>query len=329
MSPESTKTVVLPPKASRDEQPLLVLWGTFSGSRDNLAGAVYLELSPADAEIRKLALSLFDSEASLSDFNPTQKPLAFRQQVQDKSGINGDVTRSDRKLVEDAFKGFIVNEDRLSEFESILHEESESDFGGAMERLVSRIIRKGSKNYNFSGQALPADELTRDTTGEPEEKDTATPDKGKDTKEEKDVNYHRISIVTIPLKGIEPVDLVPGEEIYVRAIGELAGKFPDELQADRDEQMTEPIEAAVEAVDLEPNLPANFDGQPEDYVGVKVDIPGQFHGEGFVYEKETVKPVGSLEKESESLDPVMVSSVFFGVGLLFVTLAGVAYYLFG
>ncbi len=330
MCAQASKVSVLPPRGSEEDNPLFLLWGTFSGQRENLAGAVYLEIRPEEQSFRGFSLSLFNNEEEISDFNTAAKPLSFQQDVQAKSGVHGDVTHSTEKLVKDSFKEFFFGEDNFSRLGEILRRQEEQEFKSLVGELLSRVIRKGTKSFNVNGQSLPPGALEKGTNGKIKEQDSEDlREKSKNREAEKDVNYHRISIVTIPLKGIEPTDLVPGDEIYVRVVGELSEQFPDELQSERHDKATKPIEAAVESVEIDPKLPGDFDGQSDDYVEVKVNIPGNFHGNGFVYKKETVKPVGELKKDEDGLDIFLISSIFFGLGMIFILLAIAAYYIFG
>jgi len=324
------KTNVLPPNISGSEPPLSVIWGTFEGKSEHIAGAVYLEMETTRDDFRTVNLALYDSPNGLSGITTGSDPLAFQQQVKARQGHHGDITASGYKLAQDSFKEFLFKKGTRSEIEKALKEQDTKAFDELIDQMLSNIIRKGRKDFTFAGQAVSKKALSRSMGKKPKEEgvDLAS-DSGQRSEAETDVTYHRVSIVTIPLKGVDPTDLLNGDEIYVRALGSIVKKFPEELHSEKYDEATKPIEARVEGVELNPNLPADFDGQAEDYVEIKVEVPGGIYGRGFVFKEETVRAKNRQNKEESGMDPYMIAGLFFGIGAILTILAIVAYYLFG
>ncbi len=323
-------TNILAPNITGSEPPLSVIWGTFEGKSEHMAGAVYLEMEPSRDDFRTVNLALYDSPSGLSGITPGSDPLAFQQQVKARQGFHGDITSSGFKLAQESFKEFLFSKGNRGEVEEALKEQDTETFNELTDQMISNIIRKGKKDFTFSGQAVTQKALSRSMGKKPKEEGVDVEGgSGQQSSDEKDVNYHRVSVVTIPLKGVDPTELMGGDEIYVRALGSIVEKFPEDLHSEKYDEATKPIEARVEGVELNPNLPPDFDGQSEDYVEIKVEIPGGIYGRGFVFKEETVRAKNIQNQDDSGMDPQMIAGLFFGLGAILTTLAIVAYYLFG
>ncbi len=138
----------------------------------------------------------------------------------------------------------------------------------------------------------------------------------------------RVSIVTAQHSGVNPKNLTAGDQIYVRVVGPAAEHFPEHLQSERFEHATQPLESRVEAVRLSPDLPPDIDGNPENYVEIRVNITGGFNGRGYVYKDDRVKGK-DLEESSDSSTSYLAALVFLGLGIITLLLAVLAFHIFG
>ena len=141
-------------------------------------------------------------------------------------------------------------------------------------------------------------------------------------------DYPRVSIVTTATRGIDPKNLSAGDQIYVRVVGPASAEFPEELQSDHYENATGPLESRVEAVRLSPELPSDIDGNPENYVEIRVNIPGGYNGHGFVYKEDKIKGKNS-DQDENSKTSYLAAVIFLGLGTIIIFLAIFALYMFG
>lgn len=307
------------------EAPVSLVWGTFSGSKEKLYGAVYFEVVPGRSNFKKFTLALYETSAEISDLSPGNDPLAFKEQVKSREGPGGNITQSDFKLVHNSFEEFIFDQDNLPGFISAIEDRNESALDELLDRLVSRFIRKGDMNYSISAESVPKEELS---TSNNADKTEQAGEESVDEKEE-EVSRHRVSVSTSPLDGIPPEELTPGDQIYVRAVGSVASEFPEELQSEEYDQATEPLLGDVEGIEASPDLPPDFDGEVDDYISVEVSLPGGLPGCGYVFKEERVKAKENEDKDSDGVTTSTIAAAFFGTGGLFVLLALIAYYIFG
>jgi len=310
-------------KITDDSPPSAALWGTFRGLKENMAGAFYAEIAPGKNDFEKFGLALFSDFSNLQDFNLTTSPIAFRNKVEKRFGPHGELKKSDMNMAYGTFENFLLDPSKKDELLNWLRENNRENIIDFFDQLITNIIRKGKIKFNISGMLFTPGEL------EPEKSKAKEKKKKKQRREssEEQHSYHRLSIVTIPLKGVSPGELQPGDEIYVRAMGKIASKFPDSLQSEKYDDTTVPLEATVESITMQPQLPADHDGNPEDYIEIKVRLENNLYGRGFVYKDETVKTVH--EPEDDDSDIMIIVGIFIasGVALMLLTLA--AWMIFG
>ncbi|MGM0381638.1 MAG: hypothetical protein ACQEP7_06590, partial [bacterium] len=209
-----------------------------------------------------------------------------------------------------------------------LENKNEKELVDFFDHLVTAIVRKGKIKFDISAKLFTPGELEEKQSDSSEEDEEKSSHSTSDSSAEEAHNYHRLSIVTIPLKGVKPSELQPGDEIYARAIGEVAKKFPESLQSDKYDEATVPIESTVKAIAMEPQLPADHDGDIEDYIEIKVKLENGIFGKGFVYREETVKTVHDLEDDEDS-DVIFIVGIFIASGFALMFLALAAWMIFG
>jgi len=317
------------PEITGNQAPIAVIWGTFRGPKVHMHGALYLEVETEKEQIKRFNLALFDEAEPLSTYDPQDRPLLFQQSVTKKSGANDEITQSDFDMVKINIEKYVANEANHADLFKFLEENDKKEFNKWVHDLLSTFIRKGKLNFDINGQLTSQKALSRsmkaamsERHGRSEGEQTGEEESG----DEETETCHQLSIVTLPIRGIPPDELMPGEEIYVRALGAVVEHFPDELRSERYDFATIPIEATVESVKSDPDLPSSYEGEPENYYEVIARFGKGEKGKGFIYKSEKIKPVYLPE---ENTSPDRMIPILLGGGLLASILALIAFFIFG
>jgi hypothetical protein len=316
------------PEITGDQPPIAVIWGIFKGPKVHMHGALYLEIESENVQLKRFNLALFDTEEPLSTYDPQDRPLLFQQSVTKKSGANDEITQSDFDMVKINIEKYIANEAKHADLFKFLEETDKKEFNKWVHDLLSTFIRKGKLVFDINGQLTSQKALSRSMKAAMTERHGRSEGElaeGEEAEEETET-YHQLSVVTLPIRGIPPDELIPGEEIYVRALGAVVEHFPDELRSDRYEFATIPIEATVESVKSDPDLPSSYEGEPENYYEVIARFGKGEKGKGFIYKSEKIKPVHISE---DNIKPDRIIPILLGVGLLASILSLIAFFIFG
>ncbi len=159
----------------------------------------------------------------------------------------------------------------------------------------------------------------------PAEREKTRPMDNKETDKEEDIFYYPLSTCHLPVYGIPPEELAPGDKIYGRVKGELVENFPESLQSARLENTTISLETTVEKIRPVQELPSEFEGDPEDYYRIDVRFLGDKMGTGLVYKDSKLKP---LQVPEQSVQPGVTVPILIGVGLLLGLIGGLSYVFF-
>ncbi|MFP4687803.1 MAG: hypothetical protein ACLFN5_06840 [bacterium] len=314
------------PDIAGDEEPLAVLWGTFYGQKEKVGGAFYLEVVSDRTTFHTQKFALFDNKGDMSSLSASDSALMFRQAVQKKEGANNSLKKSDYDLCREVFREYIFKKKNTGELKNYISNSDTSELTNFFDRLFSNYIRKGQLEFDVSCQLISPGKLENSMGAAMRNKGESV-QKEKSSSGEKSAHYHRISLVTSPLKGRSPGEINPGDELYVRAIGSIASKFPDDLQSEKYENTTVPLEATVEAVKGNPSLPADYDGNSADYVEIDVIFGNGNHGRGYAYKDERIKMVHEVMEEVTGV-PIL-GRVLLASGLTLALLAVIAWIIIG
>ncbi|MFP4687167.1 MAG: hypothetical protein ACLFN5_03555 [bacterium] len=321
-------TQIRQPEITGDSPPVAVIWGIFSGPREHIHGSFYLELDPGREQFKRFNLALYDNAAALSAFDPRDRPLLFQQSVIKNNGPNGETTQTDFDMIKTSIEKYIFGSDRRDNLYDFLENFAEKEFDKWIHDLLSTFIRKGKLEFDINGQLSSQKSLSRSMKGALAEKHgrgEGAAAQEQEEEKEKEI-YHKISIVTLPIHGIPPDELMPEEDIYIRALGAVVEHFPEELRSERYDFATIPLEAVVESVKANPDLPPAYEGNPENYYEITVRFGKGEKGRGFVYKSERIKPVYLPE---EDIQPDRLIPILLGTGLLASILSLIAFFIFG
>ncbi len=328
--PVEASVSVETPQLVGDEPPLLVGWGTFSSPTEKLYGAFYFEqMSDDEAGFRTLNLALFDTDEKLQNFDMQDKPLLFQQTFERVTSISGEVTQADHKQARESVKKFLREPEKKSElWQSVENFDNDS----AQEwfyRLISSIIPKGKLNYSVKIQLITQKALSRSMKGALAEKHRRSAGEDEDEEEDELKSEHLLSVLTIPFKGAPPESLQSEDEIYVRALGAISSELPEELQSEKYDFASKPLEATVLGVGVADKLPPTYEGNPDDYYEVKASFWDGEIGSGYIFKDERVKMVNMPEEDDESSFDLTLIPYFIGIGIILISLAVAAYMIFG
>ncbi len=264
----------------------------------------------------------------MDEFSPSDSFALFSQDVKKREGANNSLKQSDFDLCREVFREYIFKKKNVGALRTAITKSKESDLVDLFDQLFSNFIRKGRLEFDVSCQLVSESELNKSAKNSKRGAGGENKKSNSDSSEREDEkHYHRVSLVTSPLKGNSPHELNPGDEIYVRAVGSVAEKFPDEMQSEKYDNTTVPLEAVVEAVKSNPSLPADYDGNSSDYMEAEVRFGKKNFGRGFVYKDERIKMV--FDDEPSGGDGSLVARILLGGGLTLAVLAVIAWAMFG
>ncbi|GEM_PF-3235081 len=327
--PVEANVSVETPQLVGDEPPLLLGLGTFSSPTEKLYGAFYFEQMSNDDGFRALNLSLFDTAEKLQSFDMQDQPLLFQQTFERVAAVAGEVTQADHKQARESVKKFLNEAEKRSQLWHFVENFDEENVQDWFYQLISSIIPKGKLNYNARTQLITRKALSRSMKGALTEKHRRSEDGDEDEKDEKLESEHLVSIITIPFKGVAPKSLQNDDEIYVRALGGISAELPDELQSEKYDFASKPLEATVLGVGVADKLPPTYEGNPEDYYEIKARFWDGEIGSGYVFKDERVKMVNMPEEDNDSGIDLTLVPYFIGIGIILVTIALAAFMIFG
>ncbi len=306
-----------------DESPVVVLWGNFGGNRTDYCGALYAEIKPDKNSLKEFSLALFEDNDLPDNFIPRNDPLQFQRSVKKKEGPNGEVLDSDFNSAKGNLKNYLSNISNQESLDEYVNSEDEAGIKTWLQDLITSDILKGEVFFNFNVQLFSRTTLARSLS---KKKSTSKQKKEAGEKEDEDEKfYHELTICSLPVHGISPDELDPGELIYVRVTGNKVKEFSASLQSARHEDATVPLEASVKKVKPSPELPQNYDGDPGDYYKIVAQFLGDKVGFGFVYKESKVKPLKLSDKAAK---PDVLVPVLVGAGVFLGLLGGLAYIIF-
>jgi hypothetical protein len=322
------KVNIREPNITDDKEPMIVSWGKFYGLKEKTGGAFYFDIPAGETDFNNLLIALFEKKGKVDEFSSSNPPSTFSRMVEKREGANNSLKQSAFDLCREVFKEYIFKRKNNGRLRTILLKSKKSELVDFFDELFSNYIRKGKLEFDVSAQLVSENELNNSVEKLMQDDDAANKKSNSGSSEkESEKNYHRVSLVTSPLKGLSPHELNPGDEIYIRALGGIATKFPDEMQSEKYDNTTVPLEAVVEAIQSNPSLPSDYDGNSADYVEVRTCFGNKNFGRGFVYKEERIKPVHTAEESSG--DGSLVPRILLAVGLTLAVLAVIAWVMFG
>lgn len=322
------------PQLLGDEAPLLVGWGKFEGPAEKLYGALYFEIDRKIEHFKAFNLAVSNEPEKFENFNPQDQPLLFQQNFDQVPEFSGELKQADYTQAAESIKKFAWDTDKQQMLWEAVESFDKETVYDWWYRLLSSVVMKGKLDFEAGCQLITQKALSRSMGGALEENRKDDSEREGEEGEGDEEDLHFISLVTAPFKGIAPEEVEPGDEIYVRATGSVAKQFPEEMQSDRYDFATVPIEAQVVGVGETTELPPSYEGKPENYFKIKANFGGAENGqaevgEGYIYKDEKVKPAFEIEEEGGVKINYKLVAFFIGLGIICITLSVAAYWIFG
>ncbi len=316
------------PQLLGDAEPFLVGWGKFEGPVEKIFGGIYFEISPEIDHFKSFNLGLFDEPEKLDNFSVPDKPILFQQAFDNLPEVSGELSQTDHKQATESVKNFVWDSDNQQKLWEAVEEYNEEELYDWWYRLFSTVVLKGKLKFQAANQLITQKALSRSMKGALSDKHRRSEGESEEEDGEEE-SHHFLSVVTVPFNGVSPEELQTGDLIFVRAVGAISNHFPEEMQSDRYDFATVPIEAKTLGVKKAPELPPSYEGIPENYYEITARFGENEVGEGYVYKDEKVKPAFEIEEEESFEFDYTLIPFFIGVGLICITLAISAYWIFG
>ncbi|MGM0381575.1 MAG: hypothetical protein ACQEP7_06275 [bacterium] len=291
---------ILPPEFEEGESPLIVTWGRFWGNQEDIAVAFYLVGSPLESKIPTLRLAVFGSPENLQNYNPRMAHREFERRIINFNVSDTPVPTVTLNEVHDQLQGYFEAEDKQEALLDYVEESSESEAEEWFDELLDEIFQDGNYTYQIRLLLTSSEKLQKRKT--------------QPTVADKEVEGKvvRVNFVTKPSTGIPAPRLQEGMQAYIRIVGEAVEKLPDEMRDPDKKNISRPLIGWVHKIDNNPELPADFDGEPENYQAVTVELSPGVYGRGLVFKDDMIKI-----KQQKQQEEILTEEIIRIIGLIF------------
>ncbi len=291
---------ILPPQFEAGESPLLVTWGRFWDNQGEMAVGFYLVGSPMEDKITTLRLAVFGSPASLQDYNPRMAHREFERRIINYNVSDTPVPTVTLNQVHDQLHDYFEAESNQEKLLEHVKEENEEAAEEWFEKFMEEVFPGTDYTYQFRLFLTSPQRLKKNN------KAPVAP------AEEVDGKIVRVNFVTSPSAGIPCPQLREGMQVYVRIVGQAVEKLPEEMRDSKKKNLSRPLVAWIHKIEENPSLPADFNGEADNYRGVMVELSPGVYGQGLVFKDDMVKI-----KEQNQQEELFTEELVRVLGLVF------------
>ena len=219
---------------------------------------------------------MYGSQENLVEYDPRLDYPDFERRILEYSVSDSPVPTVTLNQIRDRIREYIAGSENIEQLQNFLAAENETEFYKWNEELISQIIHKGQSVFQVRGQLVGKQELKS---------------KSSDVRQTQIENGKTIPVnfVYSPGESVPAGQLREGMPVYVRVTGEAVKKLPEGMRDRQSPEKSVPLLGWVFEIENNPQLPADFDGEPADYKEVIVELNSGIYGRGLVFKEDRIK----------------------------------------
>lgn len=282
--------VVDPEEGVSPGSGLIQIWARCWEDNANIGVAFYVTYELGTRSVSTLQYALDTGFGALRRFDPHLQPKEFLRRLRNRSVQDQEVPSRLSQDVGEILEGHVTGNFDHEAVDGELRRGEEETLREWLERLLGELLGTDAFRYQVRARRIRT---------EPHLQDPGDGGDGGARRPWEEAEVVPVSFLTSPSRGREPDEIESGDRVIHRLDATEADWLPGSMLDEEKEGVSVPISSSVVTTLRNPDLPADFDGEPGNYREVIVQLRDEIFGRGFVYEKEKIKVESSRDEGAE------------------------------